>query len=134
MPLTETLAKSKRLVLDGKEYDIEPLDFNDLADLEVRFGSLDQVNPASIHAARFIAWLALRKHDPTLTAEEREDCRYRLTETEVGRRLKSNSTETMAFVVGVLQLSGMVSDGEAAGKPAKKQAAKAGDSTESPSS
>jgi len=62
-PETVTLA-------DGKEYKLYPLDLNDLADIEDKYGSLDVLSTSTkLSELRFMLYLMMRKDIKGLTLE-----------------------------------------------------------------
>jgi hypothetical protein len=78
------------------------LSLNDLADLEEKFGSIDQVNWNSFAVLRFVLWLADRKANPGKT------------ERELGEELNMATLQDQA--TELLRASGLLPDEDAAGK------------------
>ena len=136
--LADALGRGVNVTLGDKILCVEPLDFNDLVDLEEYSGinadDLDMtVFLVSSRNKRFFLWLVLRKADPSLTAEQREAGEYTMTEAQAGRLLKFGSTaEQWALVHAALGLSGLKNEETAPeedadpkpqpGKPARKKA------------
>lgn len=87
------------------------LTLNDLADIEEKYGSLDQIDLTKFTVIRYILWLVLRKDEP------------QLTEREVGDRF---SLDTMRDEIDkVMRASGLLG-GEVEGAAGKsEEAAKA---------
>jgi hypothetical protein len=104
--LTEALASPEEATFRGKVYRIEPLDFNDLADLEAVIGDINDLDLS----------LALRRVDEKLTPQDRENCRYLLTMRQVGKMFPLTADaadETGEFIRKVLVLSGVAPKEEA---------------------
>jgi hypothetical protein len=78
------------------------LSLNDLADLEEKFGSIDQINWNSFSVLRFVLWLADRKINPGKT------------ERELGEEL--NMTTLQEKATTLLRASGLLPDEDAEGK------------------
>jgi hypothetical protein len=78
------------------------LNLNDLAELEDKFGSLDQIDLARFGVVRRILWLVIRKGEPGITEEA------------VGERF---TIETMQEeVTKVLKASGLLGTSDDSGK------------------
>jgi hypothetical protein len=112
-PTSEALGRGKKLTFAGKTWNILPCDFNDLADIEDTYGTL-AVDYSKVKNQRYLIWIALRKADPSLSAEQRENFEYRLTETQVGQMLSADRglAEVMEFAREVLQISGLIPKAE----------------------
>jgi hypothetical protein len=78
------------------------LSLNDLADLEEKFGSIDQINWNSFSVLRFVLWLADRKINPGKT------------ERELGEELNMTTLQDKATTL--LRASGLLPDEDAEGK------------------
>lgn len=78
------------------------LSLNDLADLEEKFGSIDQINWNSFSVLRFVLWLADRKVNPGKT------------ERELGEELNVTTLQDKATTL--LRASGLLPDEDAEGK------------------
>jgi hypothetical protein len=114
--LTEALASPEEATFRGKVYRIEPLDFNDLADLEAVIGDINDLDLSLITHRLLILWLALRRVDEKLTPQDRENCRYLLTMRQVGKMFPLTADaadETGEFIRKVLVLSGVAPKEEA---------------------
>jgi hypothetical protein len=141
--LTEVLAKGKTLTFAGRDWNIEPLDLNDLADLDAR---LEELHPEGLTAEeggapkhgldaldikrlphlKYVIYLLLRKADPTLPMEYRERAEYKLTEVQVGRMVslpELKKPETVTFMAEVLRLSGLTGGEEDAQETGAKKRA-----------
>lgn len=82
------------------------LTLNDLADIEEKYGSLDQIDLTKFTVIRYILWLVLKKDEP-------------LTEREVGDRF---SLDTMREEIDkVMRASGLLG-GEEAGEGKAEEA------------
>jgi hypothetical protein len=86
------------------------LTLNDLADIEEKYGSLDQIDLTKFTVIRYILWLVLKKDEP-------------ITEREVGDRF---TLDTMREEIDkVMRASGLIGADEAAGAEGKEAEAKA---------
>jgi hypothetical protein len=86
------------------------LTLNDLADIEEKYGSLDQIDLSKFTVIRYILWLVLKKDEP-------------ITEREVGDRF---TLDTMREEIDkVMRASGLIGADEAAGAEGKEAEAKA---------
>lgn len=120
--LSEGLGKPATLVFDGREYQIEPLDLNDLADLEAEIGDLEFLDVSRIHHQRLVLWLTFRRIDPELSPEDKDEMRYKMTLVQAGRMMnlkKMQTGEGRAFIEDVLKLSGVLPE---ATEPARASA------------
>lgn len=123
--LSDALGRGTAVVFGTKTLNIEPLDFNDLLDLEEFTGEdADTLDIGEFISVKrnwlFFLWLVLRKADPELTPEERENGQYRLTEKQAGYLLKrDNHIEQLAMIKAAIGLSGLK---EADGKEAEGDA------------
>ena len=123
--LSEALGRPTRIRFGTAELDVAPLDFNDLCDLEERSGiSVDTINLMEYLAGtknrRFFLWLVLRKADPSLSEEDRDAGRYRMTEMEAGRLIRFGSdVEQLTLINAALGISGLMdrAEDEAGPKP-----------------
>lgn len=109
--LADALAKGKTLSFAGREWNILPLDFNDLCDLEDEIGALEALDLSTLRHQREVLWLTLRKADPTLPREYRDNGQYKMTRRDVGALLTAEELqkpETGTFLVDVLRLSGVL--------------------------
>jgi hypothetical protein len=87
------------------------LTLNDLADIEEKYGSLDQIDLTKFTVIRYILWLVLKKDEP------------QLTEREVGDRF---SLDTMREEIDKVMRARGLLGGEAEGAAGKsEEAAKA---------
>lgn len=68
--LADALARPQTIFFAGREIAFRPLNFNDLADLEERFGDLENIETDKIKDQRFMIWFILSRAEPTLTEEE----------------------------------------------------------------
>lgn len=123
--LADALGRGTKVEFGTVTLSVEPLDFNDLIDLEEFSGQdADTLEIAEFIQSKrnrlFFLWLVLRKADPKLTSEERERGEYRMTEKEAGYILKRNSdTEQIALIAAAIGLSGLKETEDAADpKPA----------------
>ena len=111
--LSEALGKGTPVAFGSITLSIEPLDFNDLLELEEFSGvDADDLDISEFIKERknrlFFLWLVLRKADPALTTEERERGEYRMTEKEAGYLLKRDSTlEQLSLIKAAIGLSGL---------------------------
>jgi hypothetical protein len=134
--LSDALGKGKSLDFAGRTWDVRPLDFNDLCDLdevlrewhpegkpvekivgkrkikvtEVAHG-LELLDISKLKHQREILWLVLRKADPSLPAEYRDRCSYKLTRAQAGSLISGadmNKPETGTFLVEILRISGLL--------------------------
>lgn len=97
--------------LRGVTYQIQAFDINDLADFDAIVGGVDQFDITKFAHQRCVLWLALRKADPNLTHEERENGYYKLTEWQVGKMFTLRDYETeevRTFIERVMVLSGII--------------------------
>lgn len=130
--LSEALGRGTPFVFNGLPLAVEPLDFNDLCELEDYSGvDSDDLNIADFlrpaKNRRFFLWLVLRKSDPSLTAEARERGEYRMTEADAGRLIKFGTTaEQFALVNLSLGVSGLAAGDEEAGDGGPKPEPEAG--------
>jgi len=86
------------------------LTLNDLADIEEKYGSLDQIDLTKFTVIRYILWLVLKKDEP-------------LTEREVGDRF---SLDTMREEIDkVMRASGLLGGADEADGAGKAEEAKA---------
>jgi len=86
------------------------LTLNDLADIEEKYGSLDQIDLTKFTVIRYILWLVLKKDEP-------------ITEREVGDRF---TLDTMREEIDkVMRASGLIGADEAVGAEGKEAEAKA---------
>jgi hypothetical protein len=86
------------------------LTLNDLADIEEKYGSLDQIDLTKFTVIRYILWLVLKKDEP-------------ITEREVGDRF---TLDTMREEIDkVMRAIGLIGADEAAGAEGKEAEAKA---------
>lgn len=123
--LSEALGKGTPVAFGSMILTIEPLDFNDLLELEEFAGvDADDLDISEFIKDRrsrlFFLWLVLRKADPALSPEERERGEYRMTEKEAGYLLKRDSTvEQLSLIKAAIGLSGLEGSAEEEGpKPA----------------
>lgn len=111
--LSDALGQGTPVVFGTKTLTVEPLDFNDLLELEEFSGEdADALDVGKFIENKrnrlFFLWLVLRKADPALTQEERERGEYRMTEKEAGYILKRNSdVEQIALIAAAIGLSGL---------------------------
>ncbi|BDI27985.1 hypothetical protein CCAX7_000360 [Capsulimonas corticalis] len=122
--LSEALAKGKTLDFAGQTWHVLPLDFNDICDIEDEIGSVELLDVSKLKHQRLLVWLALRKADPTLGNDDRQHCRYRLTEMEVGQMVsftELQKPETVTFLLDVLRLSGILPEQQATEEETKKK-------------
>lgn len=111
--LAQALGKGATLTFRGKPYKVEPLDLNDLADLEMQIGDILNLDLGLMAHRRLVLWLALRRIDDRLSAQQKDEGDYLLTLLDVGRMftLKDfEDAETTAFISGVLRLSGLIAE------------------------
>ena len=63
----------KRITLGDREYELRPLNFNDLVIAERDWNTVaelfERAQRGSLRAVRYLLWLMLRKSDPDLTEE-----------------------------------------------------------------
>lgn len=120
--LQEGLALPEPLPLRGTTYAVAPLTLLDIALFSERHGSIFQLDLNDTEHTATLLWLTLRKLDPNLPEAEREAGRYRLTREEVQEAFTLwdliNDTEVLAFVLRIVQLTGLYQEVEdAAGDP-----------------
>ncbi len=121
--LKEALGRGTGVPFGGQTLLVEPLDFNDLCDLEEYAGvNADDIEIAahleSARNRRHFLWLILRKADPDLSDEDRAAGRYRMTEAEAGRMIKFGTTvDQWTLINTALGVSGLVSKPEDADDP-----------------
>lgn len=114
--LADALGKGAVLTFRGKPYNVEPLDLNDLADLEMQIGDILNLDLGLMAHRRLVLWLALRRIDERLTAQQKDEGDYLMTLLDVGRMFTLKDFEdaqTTAFIAGVLRLSGLISEEDA---------------------
>lgn len=111
--LVEVTNQPAKITLKGVEYAIEPLTYNDLAELETALGSINDLDVTKFGHMRFVLYLALRKADPNLPATDKRRGNYRMTEREVGNMftLKDISDpEVSEFIRQLLIMSGLIAE------------------------
>ena len=133
------LGKGKMLDFLGEQKYIEPLDWNDMADLELVIGDIEAFDYLKVNHQRLLLWLVLRKADTTLTPDQRRYCNYNLALQDVGRMLSArqlSDPRMLIFIVEVLKISGLFGDAEQEGAAQGNapEAASNLDSTSLPSS
>lgn len=104
--------------LRGKKFNVEPLDFNDLCQIEADYGDLDALfssidfgpQSRSAQKVRYLFWLILRKADPSLTPEQKANCDYQMTLEQAGRYVPLNFSEITGLVEQVMKQSGLVDE------------------------
>lgn len=117
--LKDALGRGTEVMFSGKPLMVEPLDFNDLCDIEEFSGiNADDLDIGeflqSAKNKRFFLWIVLRKCDPDLSQEERECGEYRMTEKEAGYLVKFGTTpEQFMLINTALGVSGLASGDEA---------------------
>jgi len=68
--LADALARPRTLTFDGKERTVRVLNFNDLADLEEKFGDLDSIDTGRVVTQRYMIWFILSRTDSELTEQQ----------------------------------------------------------------
>lgn len=68
--LADALARPRTLTFDGKERTVRVLNFNDLADLEEKFGDLDSIDTGRVATQRYMIWFILSRTDSDLTEQQ----------------------------------------------------------------
>lgn len=112
--LSEALGRERVLTFDGKEFAVKPLNFNSLAVIEEKFGSLDALTFEKAADQRFLLWVLLSASDPSLT------------ETAVGEMLTFEKlSEVVEFITAALRLSGLISKDGGGAEPKNSPARKA---------
>jgi hypothetical protein len=96
----------------GKEYKISPFTFNDLAEIEDRFGSLGEIDLTRVKMQRFIVFLALRKHRPEMSEEGAGDILTLDAGAAVGE-----------FIGSIMRGSGLTSENPEDAEASKKDGA-----------
>ena len=90
------------VTLGGREFKIEPLDFNDLIVIEEDRGNLAEflaeVTALNLRALRYFFWLLLRKTEPELTQED------------AGRLIPIQESEMLLLLAQMLRAAGLVGD------------------------
>ena len=107
----EALAKPLIKEFAGRTWTIQPLDLNDIADLEDAIGSVDLLDITSARHQRVCMWLIFRKADPQLGHDDRANCRYHMTLQDAGRLLTAEELvkpTTLPFLIEILQYSGLM--------------------------
>lgn len=118
--INEALGTPRAMTFRGKTWRVEPLDMVDLGEIQSRLGSLNALSTRDPRLQFEILYLALRKADPDLTDDEREDERYRLTRTAVRRMVslpELEKPETQAFLGEIVARSGLFGDPDAPDAP-----------------
>lgn len=91
MSLFSLLGKPETVSFMGRTFEVEPLTFEDVADIAKKYG----VNLYDLEGQEFamefiyqgVIWAVLRKQDPRLSDEEKAAGKYRLTPEELAREI-----------------------------------------------
>ena len=107
------------VTIGGSVWQLTPLDVFDMVQLSGEIAKhaplaageegIDKIDLANADHLLTISWMVLRKADPTLTPQERDDCAYRMTRADV-RRLFALSDNVMDDFNAVLKASGIKGD------------------------
>lgn len=105
-------AAPRTITLDGREFTLRALDFNDLVELDALADDVQEfladLIAGKLRAFRGFAWLMLRKADPALSGEDREELRYRMTLAEAGRLIPVAAGEREELLMTMLATSGLL--------------------------
>ncbi len=112
--LCEALGAPKTIEFAGRAWSVRPMTFNDLCDLEDRFGDVANIDLSRVAGQRFVLWVILRGETG-------------LTEREVGELLTIDQPEAVGEFIGeVLRMSGLTRDLDDPADAPKNAAAPAG--------
>ncbi len=97
--LADILGRAKEIEFGRRKWSVKSLTFNDLCDLEERFGDVDKIDLSRAASQRFVLWLILRRASEG-SAE--------ITEHELGDLLTLDEPKAVAdFILRVFELSGL---------------------------
>lgn len=117
MNVAGALGESVQSVTIGqKTFALRELDLNDLVDAERMGLDVNGIALGNMEQARAILWLSLRKSDPDLSEEDRENGNYKITEREIGKIFTARILrDNPAILTDILSSSGFIGENPTSG-------------------